>query len=165
MPRIRKSRAPTENWRSKYHPDKNPNDKSAEEKFKEAAEAYSVLSDPEKRARYDRYGHSGLQGGFSGFDPVHLWRLRRHPRRIFRLRRYFRRAPPRRPGTRLGSALRPEDLIPRSGIWPQDQDQDPPPGYLRRLRRTRNAEGQKSGQLSRRAMVPARCATSRVSFP
>jgi len=54
----------------KYHPDKNPNDKNAEEKFKEAAEAYSVLSDPEKRARYDRYGHSGLQGGFSGFDPA-----------------------------------------------------------------------------------------------
>jgi molecular chaperone DnaJ len=53
----------------KYHPDKNPNDKSAEEKFKEAAEAYSVLSDGDKRARYDRFGHSGLQGGFSGFDP------------------------------------------------------------------------------------------------
>ena len=54
----------------KYHPDKNPNDKNAEEKFKEAAEAYSVLSDPEKRARYDRFGHSGMQGGFSGFDPA-----------------------------------------------------------------------------------------------
>jgi molecular chaperone DnaJ len=54
----------------KYHPDKNPGDKTAEEKFKEAAEAYSVLSDPEKRARYDRFGHSGLQGGFSGFDPA-----------------------------------------------------------------------------------------------
>jgi molecular chaperone DnaJ len=55
----------------KHHPDKNPGDKQAEEKFKEAAEAYSVLSDPEKRARYDRYGHSGLQGnGFSGFDPA-----------------------------------------------------------------------------------------------
>ncbi len=53
----------------KYHPDKNPDDKTAEEKFKEAAEAYSVLSDPEKRARYDRFGHSGMQGGFSGFDP------------------------------------------------------------------------------------------------
>jgi molecular chaperone DnaJ len=54
----------------RYHPDKNPHDKSAEEKFKEAAEAYSVLSDPEKRARYDRFGHSGMQGGFSGFDPA-----------------------------------------------------------------------------------------------
>jgi len=53
----------------KYHPDKNPNDKASEEKFKEAAEAYSILCDPDKRARYDRYGYSGLQGGFSGFDP------------------------------------------------------------------------------------------------
>lgn len=54
----------------KYHPDKNPNDKNAEERFKEAAEAYSVLSDPERRGRYDRFGHSGLTGGFSGFDPA-----------------------------------------------------------------------------------------------
>jgi len=46
-----------------YHPDKNPNDKSSEEKFKEAAEAYEVLSDPNKRAKYDRYGHAGLRGG------------------------------------------------------------------------------------------------------
>ena len=44
----------------KYHPDKNPNDASAEEKFKEAAEAYSVLSDAEQRKRYDRFGHAGV---------------------------------------------------------------------------------------------------------
>jgi molecular chaperone DnaJ len=52
-----------------YHPDRNPGDKEAEERFKEAAEAYAVLSDPEKKARYDRFGHAGVAGGgFGGFD-------------------------------------------------------------------------------------------------
>ena len=46
----------------KYHPDKNPNDKEAEAKFKECAEAYEVLSDPDKRQRYDQFGHEGLRG-------------------------------------------------------------------------------------------------------
>ncbi len=46
----------------KYHPDKNPGDKDAEEHFKEAAEAYEVLSNPDKRAQYDRFGHSGMRG-------------------------------------------------------------------------------------------------------
>ncbi|MEZ4807150.1 MAG: molecular chaperone DnaJ [Flavobacteriales bacterium] len=52
----------------KYHPDKNAGDKAAEEKFKESAGAYEILSDPEKRARYDRFGHSGpgMGGGFQG---------------------------------------------------------------------------------------------------
>ncbi len=55
-----------------YHPDRNPDNREAEEKFKEASEAYSVLVDPEKRSIYDRFGHEGLRGegfsGFSGFD-------------------------------------------------------------------------------------------------
>ena len=53
-----------------FHPDRNPGDKTAEDKFKEAAEAYGILSDPDKKARYDRYGHAGVDpnmgGGFSG---------------------------------------------------------------------------------------------------
>ena len=59
----------------KYHPDRNPGDTTAEEQFKLAAEAYSVLNDPEKRLLYDRFGHQGLRGtsgapGFSGLDDI-----------------------------------------------------------------------------------------------
>ena len=59
----------------KYHPDVNPGDKEAEAKFKEATEAYSILSDPDKRKQYDQFGHAAFEngggggaGGFGGFD-------------------------------------------------------------------------------------------------
>ncbi len=56
----------------KHHPDRNPGDKAAEDKFKEAAEAYAVLADADKRARYDRFGHAAVAGGGGapGFDPT-----------------------------------------------------------------------------------------------
>ncbi|MBC7932074.1 MAG: DnaJ domain-containing protein, partial [Rubrivivax sp.] len=64
----------------RYHPDKNPGDAEAEEKFKEAAEAYSVISDAEQRTRYDRFGHAGVSNaagaagwgaqGFGGIEDI-----------------------------------------------------------------------------------------------
>ena len=77
----------------KFHPDKNPDDKTAEDKFKEAAEAYEVLSDGDKKARFDQYGHQAFEGGggfgggrnmnmddiFSQFGDI-FWRRRRRQR-------------------------------------------------------------------------------------
>ena len=79
-----------------YHPDRNPDDAEAENKFKEAAEAYEILSDAGKRAQYDRFGHAGVNG--QGFG---VQRLRRYFRRFLRIRHF--QSPPFPAG--CGSAL------------------------------------------------------------
>ncbi len=90
----------------KFHPDKNPGDKIAEEKFKEAAEAYSILGDEQKRARFDQYGHAGInQEGFGGFSNMDMNDIFDHFGDIFSSSGFgdiFGRSGRQNPGSRLG---------------------------------------------------------------
>ena len=120
-----------------FHPDRNPGDKAAEEKFKEAAEAYSVLSDADKRARYDRFGHAGFQGG-PQVDPTMYADLSDIFGDLFG---FGRRTQPRQCGRGRRSALRPRTHLRRGGDRQGSGARDPSPRDLRRVFRIGRQDG------------------------
>ena len=165
----RRSSRPTASSRSQYHPDQNPGDKEAEERFKEAAEAYAVLSDADKRARYDRFGHQGVAGA---------GRRRASTRRssptsptssaTSSASAAASAAPARRPArtARRRPALRPDAHLRGGGLRHRDDAAHPAPRDLRRRARAAgSADGAAAGDLHAPAAAAARCASPRASSP
>ncbi len=138
----------------KYHPDKNPDDPSAEGRFKEASEAYAVLSDAEKRAQYDRFGHRGMDGqGFGGFDPNAFGDFGDILGDLFGFGDFF--GGRRRAGTRSGPR-RGHDLQYRLGITLEEAAT----GIERTIRIPRNEACQKcEGSGSEKGTTPETCSS------
>ena len=138
----------------KFHPDRNPGDKAAEDNFKEAAEAYAVLVDTDKRHMYDRFGHAGLGGAATGgFDPnafTGFEDILGGLGDIFGFGDVFGGGPATgRSAARRRSPLRPRDLIRRSGQGHRGGAPDSTTGNLRDL------QGQRRGARHHADDVPA----------
>ena len=151
----------------KHHPDRNAGDAAAEEQFKQAAEAYAVLADPEQRARYDRFGHAGVKGSGQGFDPTVFTGFEDilgGLGDIFGFGDVFGGGR-RRNGPQRGADLRYdlEVSVRAVGERRRADDPDSAPRNLRDLQRQRRGAGLVADHLRAVHAAPGSCATSRAS--